>query len=150
MNKQLATINFLKNEGMNTEALNIIKSTDRISSQITSNGFDVTIQSENYDMIKELYEEQQEKDSYSYVIKVINQEEELKMEFNKSELKVLAEMVSESILGEAKVYGEDTCIYKETENYKTKAKLYERLMSEYAGFEQTINEDSIFGMLDIS
>jgi len=73
MNKQLATINFLKNEGMNTEVLNNIKSTDRISSQITSNGFDITIQSENYDMIKELYEEEQEKDSYSYVIKVTKQ-----------------------------------------------------------------------------
>jgi len=70
MNKQLATINSLKNEGMNTEVLNNIKFTDRISSQITSNGFDITIQSENYDMIKELYEEEQEKDSYSYVIKV--------------------------------------------------------------------------------
>ena len=69
--KDLNTMKFLQGEGMDTEPLNIVKLTDRIMTSRTSTGFDVDVKSENYDLMKELYNEKQEENAYSYTIKLV-------------------------------------------------------------------------------
>jgi len=69
------------------------------------------------------------------------------MKLSKIELKELSEVIAQSILTESKLFGE-VSTYKATELYKTKSSLYCKVLSEYYGREITINEDSMFGMLD--
>jgi len=68
---------------------------------------------------------------------------------SEEELKVLAEIVEKNICKESERYGSDLDVYKESESYKTKSKIYIKIQSEYFGREVTIKEDSIFGLLDI-
>jgi len=73
------------------------------------------------------------------------------LNLNKAQLKVLAEIVYNDIITEAKIYGSnDIDIYKQSKSYQIKSKLYTTIQSEYFENEITINEESIFGLLDIS
>ena len=72
------------------------------------------------------------------------------MKLTKKELKLLGTMIEESIMNESKYYNENLHIYKESENYKIKSKLYVDVKSEEYGHKVEINEESIFGLLDIS
>jgi len=69
MNK-LSVISFLNNEGINTDKLKDIKDTDIVASHRTDKGFEVTVQSFDYDMIKLLYSETQADGSYFYTIEL--------------------------------------------------------------------------------
>ena len=71
------------------------------------------------------------------------------MNFTKSELKDVAKMIEESILKESMNF--DTIKgYQQTESYKIKSALYVKILSEYYGSIVTINENSMFGLLDIN
>ena len=70
------------------------------------------------------------------------------MKLSYNELKEMLEMVSSNIMNESKKYG-DVKIYKESENYKVKSSVYEKLATEFYGRELKINENSIFGLLDL-
>lgn len=69
------------------------------------------------------------------------------MTLSKVELKELSEVIATTIMNESKLF-EGTGIYKSTELYKTKSFLYCKVLTEYYGRTITINEDSMFGMLD--
>jgi len=71
------------------------------------------------------------------------------MELTKSELKEIAKMIEESILKEAELFTTQK-LFKQTEGYKIKSALYVKILSEYYGSIVTINEDSMFGLLDIN
>ena len=71
-----------------------------------------------------------------------------KLELNESELKAIASALEKDILKEADLY-KDVDIYKETQMYKIKAKAYTKVQSEVFGYEVMINENSIFGMLEL-
>ena len=70
------------------------------------------------------------------------------MKLNKKELKTLGNIMLLCIIKESERYS-DTAIYKQSPSYKEKSKLYAKIQSEYFGNEMTINEESIFGLLDL-
>lgn len=72
INKNQA-ISLLTNRGVNSEKLNQVKDTDIVditqdknTASETFGKFLINIQSENYDLMKELYSEEQEEGAYSY------------------------------------------------------------------------------------
>lgn len=71
-----------------------------------------------------------------------------KLELNESELRAIASALEKDILNEADLYT-DVAIYKETKMYKTKSKAYIKIQSEVFGYEVKIDENSIFGILDL-
>ena len=69
MNK-LQVINRLKEMNIDTERLNLLKDTDIL--HLSYENTQIDYQSEDYDMIKELYNERQEEGSYSGTMVVMN------------------------------------------------------------------------------
>ena len=70
------------------------------------------------------------------------------IDLNEKELQTIANSLALDIMAEAKLYN-DTEIYKETQMYKTKAKMYTKIQSKIFGYEVEIDENSIFGILDL-
>ena len=68
---------------------------------------------------------------------------------SKEELKVLAEIVECDVRIESELYGNDIKVYKESPSYKIKSTIYGKIQSEYLGREVAVNDESIFGLLDI-
>ena len=65
MNK-LQAIKYLKDNNINSDKLNFLKDNDIIN--ISHENTQIDYQSENYDMIKELYQEKQEDGAYTGII----------------------------------------------------------------------------------